>query len=90
MHYFDVDEPPKHSSELLGLLPVSQVTTDSVRHIFIAEQPDDSSELYETLGSLVECDCRHHYCLFSIQMCHFHHPYTYVAGLGESIRLHLC
>ena len=90
MHYFDVDEPPRHSSELLGLLPVSQVTADSVRHIFIAEQPDGSSELYETLEYLVGCDCRRHYCLFSIQMCHFHHPYTYVVDLSESIHLRLC
>ena len=64
MHYFDADEPPRHSSELLGLLPALQVTTDSERHIFIAEQPDGSSEPYETLGCLVGSDCQRHYCLF--------------------------
>ena len=64
MHYFYADEPPKHSFELLGLLPVSLVADDSVRHISIAEQPNDSSELYETLGYLVGSDCQRHYCLF--------------------------
>ena len=64
MRYYDVDGPPRHSSELLGLLPASLVAADSERHIFIAEQPDGSSELHETLGYLVGCDCRHHYCLF--------------------------
>ena len=69
MHCFDADEPPRHSSELLGLLPASQVAAvvavfGSVRHIVIAEQPDGSSEPYETLGYLVECDYRRHYCLF--------------------------
>ena len=78
MHYFDVDGPPRHSFKLLGLLPVSQVAADSERHIFIAEQPDDSPELCETSGFLVESDCQRHHCLFLSQMCHYHHPYTYV------------
>ena len=80
MHYFYVDEPPRHSFELLGLLPASQAADDSVRHISIAEQPNDSSELHETLGSLVGCDYQRHYYLFLSQMCRYHHPYTYVTG----------
>ena len=69
MHCCDADAPPRHSSELLGLLPASQAVaivavSDLVRHIFIAEQLDGSSELCETLGYLVGCDCQRHYCLF--------------------------
>ena len=78
MRYCDVDGPPRHSSELLGLLPASLVAADSERHIFIAEQPDDSSEQCETLGCLVESDCQRHHYLFLSQMYHYHHPYTYV------------